>query len=156
MIVFENQNAKILLCWGSNFNLKAYFPVKNIPFFDLTAKIFLKIENFQKYWRFWISVNGTFSKSEIFHRKLILTHRKCFKMVRKGSFFEFLGFSRNFRPPAEQKSAFLIVKDNQSHNKWEKREIPQEVLKPQSNYKCSKVGWNSRVLTLSFNARLKT
>ena len=155
MIVFENEKCQILLCWGSNFKLKVNFPVKNIPFFALQAKNSEKMQFFWKYWHFWISVYETFSKSEIFCKKLILARRKCFKMVQKGLFFKFLGFSRNLRPPAEQKSAILIFKDNQSHNIWEKREIPQEVLKPQSICKCSKVGWKRRVLTLSSNARLQ-
>ena len=77
-------------------------------------------------------------------------------MVGKGLFFTFKGFSPNFRPPAEQKSAFLIFKDNQGQNTWHKREIHRGVLKPQSICKCSKVGSKGRVLTLSFNARLKT
>ena len=37
-----------------------------------------------------------------------------------------------------------------------KREIPQEVLRPQSIWKSCKLGVDCRVLTLSFNARLKT
>ena len=144
------------LLWGSNLELKAYFPVINIPFFDSEAKNSEKIQTFHRYLRFWISVYRTFSKSEKFHWKMILTQRKCLKMVQKGLFFEFLGHLRNFWPPAEQKSAFLIFKDNQSHNIWEKREIPQEVLRPQSIWNCSNLGCNCRVLTLSFNARLQT
>ena len=109
-IVFENEKCQILLCWGPKSRLKANFPVKNIPFFDLEAKNLEKIQNCLKYWHFWISVNQTFSKSEIFHKKLILTQWKCFKMVQKGFFFKILGLSRNFGSPAEQKSAFLIFK----------------------------------------------
>ena len=123
-IVSENKNCPISLCGGSNFKLKAYFHVQNIPFFDLTTKTSGKIHNFLKYCHFWISVNDTFAKSEIIYQKLILTQWKCLKMVRKGLFFKFLGFSRKLRPPAEQKSAFLIFKDNSGHNTWEKREIP--------------------------------
>ena len=45
---------------------------------------------------------------------------------------------------------------NHFHNTWHKREIPQEISQPQTICKCSKLGWKGRVLTLSFNARLKT
>ena len=155
-IVFQNEKCQILLCWGSNFKLKAYFPVRNIPFVVSEAKNSEKIQNFHRYLRFWISVYGTFSKSQIFHKKLGLTQWKCLKMVRKGLFFNFLVHSHNFGPPTEQKSAFLIFKDNQSHNISEKWEIPQEVLRPQSIWKSRSLGWDCRVLTLSFNARLKT
>ena len=126
MIVFENEKCQILLCLGYNFKLKAYFLVKNIPFFDLSAKNSEKIQNFLKYWHFWISVNDTFPKSEIFHQKLILTRWNCFKIVRKGLFFTFLVFSRDFRSPARQKLAFLIFKDNQGQNIWEKGKFPRK------------------------------
>ena len=37
-----------------------------------------------------------------------------------------------------------------------KGKFPKKVLRPQSIWKSCKLGWNGRVLTLSFNARLKT
>ena len=40
--------------------------------------------------------------------------------------------------------------NNQSHNIWGKREIPHKILKPRTICKCSNLGWNGRVLTLSF------
>ena len=123
-IVSESKKCQILLCGGSNFKPKANFPAKNIPFFDLITKNLEKIQNFQKYCHFWISINGTFSKTEIFHKKLILTQLKWSKMVQKGFFSKYFGFSNNFRPPAEQKSAFFIFKDNPRQNIWHKREIP--------------------------------
>ena len=58
-----------------------------------------KFQNFWKYFHFWITVNQTFSKSEIFCKKLILTRWKCSKLVRKRFFSIFSALHVNLDPP---------------------------------------------------------
>ena len=66
------------------------------------------------------------------------------------------GIFCNFWPPAEQKSAFFLFLRQSVTQNVAKREIPSKVLKPQSILKRVNLGWEYRVLTLSFNIRLKT
>ena len=77
-------------------------------------------------------------------------------MARVGLYFKFIGFYCNFRPPAEKNSAFSNFSDNTGHNIWDERGIPTKILKPQSIFKRFNLGSEGRVLTLSFNTRLKT